>query len=49
MENLIFQDLIGLTNGEQIIGTWGGKTNPDEESLHYGDLPLSEKFRLAKL
>lgn len=41
-------DPFDLIKGKQIIGTWGGETDPDRDIPKYVDFFLSGKLRLAK-
>ncbi len=45
---MISLDPFDLIKGKQIIGTWGGETDPDRDIPHYADLFLSGKLSLAK-
>lgn len=38
-----------LIKGKQIVGTWGGETNPDIDIPKYVDLYLSGKMKLGKI
>ena len=42
-------DPFDLIKGKQIIGTWGGETNPDRDIPLYVDLYLSGKLKLDQL
>ncbi len=38
-----------LIKGKQIVGTWGGETNPDKDIPHYGRLFLKGKLPVDRL
>jgi len=42
-------DPMDLIKGKQIVGTWGGETNPDQDIPKYVDWYLSGKMKLDKL
>jgi S-(hydroxymethyl)glutathione dehydrogenase / alcohol dehydrogenase len=42
-------DPFDLIKGKKIIGTWGGKTNPDEDIPYYANLYLQGKLQIQKL
>ncbi|MEA1960382.1 MAG: zinc-binding dehydrogenase [Bacillota bacterium] len=42
-------DPFDLIKGKQIIGTWGGETNPDEDISKYIKWYMSGKMKLSKL
>ena len=48
-EERISIDPFDLIKGKKIIGTWGGKTNPDEDTPYYAQKYLNEGIRFNKL
>lgn len=42
-------DPFDLIKGKKIIGTWGGKTSPDQDISYYTQLYLQKRFPIQKL
>lgn len=48
-EEIISIEPFDLIKGKQIIGTWGGETDPDIDISKYADLYLSGRLKIDKL